>query len=104
MPGRIISPLRIRVRGTLPLLAVVNMFCVGLGNAKGAFALATARQGSCFIPILFPLAWLLGESGICSVQAVADVLSVALAIPIVLGMLKKIRRAQQAQAEEVDLC
>ena len=85
-------------------VAIVNMLCAGLGNAKGAVILSTARQGSCFIPILFPLAWLLGESGICSVQAVADVLSVALAIPIVLGMLKKIRRAQQAQAEGVDIC
>ncbi len=85
-------------------VAIVNMLCAGLGNAKGAVILSTARQGSCFIPILFPLAWLLGESGICSVQAVADVLSVALAIPIVLGMLKKIRQAQQAQAEGVDIC
>ncbi len=77
-------------------VAMVNMLCVGLGNAKGAFWLATARQGTCFIPILFPLAWAFGEYGIASVQAVADVLSMALAVPIVIQMLKKIKQAQQA--------
>ena len=82
-------------------VTIVNMLCVGLGNAKGATLLSTARQGSCFIPILFPLAWLLGEYGICSVQAVADVLSLALTIPIVIAMMNKIRLAQQAQAEGV---
>ena len=70
-------------------VAMVNMFCVGLGNAKGAFALATARQGSCFIPILFPLAWIFGEYGVGAVQAVADILTLALAIPIMGGMNKK---------------
>ena len=77
-------------------VAMVNMLCVGLGNAKGAFWLATARQGTCFIPILFPLAWAFGEYGIASVQALADVLSIALAIPIAIAMTKKIKTAQQA--------
>lgn len=74
-------------------VAVVNMFCSGLGNAKGAFILATARQGSCFIPILFVLAWLFGAYGIAVVQAVADVLTLALAIPIIRGMKRKISQA-----------
>ena len=76
-------------------VAMVNMLCVGLGNAKGAFWLATARQGTCFLPILFPLAWAFGEYGIASVQAVADILSIALAIPIAMAMTKKIKKAQQ---------
>ena len=76
-------------------VAMVNMLCVGLGNAKGAFWLATARQGTCFIPILFPLAWAFGEYGIASVQALADVVSIAIAIPIAIAMTKKIKKAQQ---------
>lgn len=76
-------------------VAVVNMLCVGLGNAKGAFLLATARQGTCFIPILYPLAFLLQEEGVAVVQALADVISLALAIPIVIGMKKKIRQARE---------
>ena len=79
-------------------VAVVNMLCAGLGDAKGALALSTARQGSCMIPILFPLAWLWGAEGIASVQGVADVLTLAIAIPIILITLKRIREAKQLQS------
>ena len=75
-------------------VAVVNMLCAGLGNAKGALALSTARQGSCMIPILYPLTWLFAAEGVASVQAIADVLSLALAIPIFISTFKKIRAAQ----------
>jgi putative MATE family efflux protein len=78
-------------------VAIVNMLCSGLGNAKGAFVLATARQGSCFIPILFPLAWLFGAYGVGAVQAAADVLTLALAIPIIRGMNRKIDAAMLSE-------
>lgn len=77
-------------------VAVVNMLCAGLGNAGGAIALSTARQGSCMLPILFPMALLWGAFGIASVQAVADVLTLILAVPIAIHMLKKIKTAQTA--------
>ena len=77
-------------------VAMNNMLCVGLGNGKGAFLLATARQGSCFIPVLYPIAFLWGAYGIASVQAVADILSLALAIPILIMMRKKISQAEKA--------
>ena len=83
---------------TLPIhawVAVVNMLCAGLGNAIGAFLLATARQGLCFIPILFPMASLWGAYGIGTVQAAADLLSLALGIPIAILMVRKIKRAKQ---------
>ena len=75
-------------------VAIVNMFCVGLGNAKGAMVLATSRQGSCFIPIVHLMALLFGAYGVASVQALADVLSMALALPIMLSMKKKLERAK----------
>ncbi len=78
-------------------VAVVNMLCAGLGNAGGAFLLATSRQGSCMLPILYPLAHFFGAYGIVSVQAIADVLSLALAIPIAVYMLRKIKTARQGQ-------
>ncbi len=76
-------------------VAMVNMLCAGLGNAKGALALSTARQGTCFIPIVYVMAWAFGAYGIASVQAVADVLTLILAVPIVRGMQKTIRKAQE---------
>lgn len=80
-------------------VATVNMLCAGLGNAKGALILASARQGTCFIPILHLMNWLLGAYGVATVQAVADLLSLALAIPILIGMRRKIRQAMEQQAQ-----
>ena len=76
-------------------VAVVNMFCSGLGRAKYATLLATARQGSCFIPILYPLARMFGAYGIASVQAVADVLTLVLAIPVIISVKKQIKAAME---------
>ena len=81
-------------------VAIVNMLCAGLGDAKGALALSTARQGTCFIPILYPMAWLLGAYGIATVQALADVLSILLAIPILRAIRKKIDLAEKTQSHE----
>lgn len=74
-------------------VAVVNMLCAGLGRAGGAVLLSTARQGTCFLPIVFPMAHLMGAAGVASVQAVADVLSIALAVPMVRRVKAMIRRA-----------
>jgi len=83
-------------------VAIVNMYCAGLGNAKGALALSTARQGTCFIPILYPLAWAFGAYGVASVQAIADVLTIFLAIPIIRGMSRKLKEAQAALMAETN--
>ena len=72
---------------------VVNMLCTGLGCATDALILSTARQGTCMLPILYPLAYLFQEYGIASVQALADVISLVLAIPICIKMMRKIRSA-----------
>ena len=75
-------------------VAIINMLCAGLGNAKGAFLLSTARQGTCLIPILYPLAFLFGASGIAWAQALADIISLVLAIPILHKTWKSIRQAE----------
>ena len=80
-------------------VAVVNMFCSGLGQAKKAFLLATARQGSCFLPILYPMAYLFGAYGVASVQAVADVLTLLLAIPVIRSVLGQVREAMKMKGE-----
>ncbi len=71
-------------------VAVVNMLCAGLGKAKGALVLSTSRQGTCFLPLVYPMAWLWGANGVASVQAVADVLTLFLAAPIMHGMKREI--------------
>ena len=78
-------------------VAIVNMLCVGLGNARGALALSTSRQGSCFLPILYPLAWLFGAWGVGAVQAAADILTMVLAVPIIRNMNRRIQTAMEQQ-------
>lgn len=53
--------------------SVVNMFYAGIGKAKYALLISTARQGYCFIPALFLLVWIVGADGIAATQALADV-------------------------------
>ena len=74
-------------------VTVVNMLCTALGNAVSAFILSTSRQGTCLVPVLFPLAHYFGAHGISAAQAVADVLSLVLAIPICVMILRKIKNA-----------
>ena len=83
-------------------VAVVNMFCSGLGRAKQAVLLSTSRQGSCFLPIVYPLAWLFGANGVASVQAVADLLTVLLAVPVIRFVLRDVRQ-HAAEAGQLDL-
>lgn len=77
-------------------VAVVNMFCAALGNAKGAVLLSTSRQGTCFLPIVYPMALLWGAAGVAAVQAVADILSMALAVPIIRKVKRQILAAQRS--------
>ncbi len=77
-------------------VTVVNMLCGGLGKAKGALILSTSRQGTCLLPILYPLAWTLGAVGIACAQAAADVLTLALAVPIMRKTQRDIDQAEKA--------
>lgn len=79
-------------------VAVVNMFCAGLGNAKQAMLLSTARQGTCFLPIVYPMAWLWGANGVAGVQAAADILSLFLALPVIRSIMKQLQASIDAQA------
>jgi len=62
--------------------------------------LASARQGTCFLPVLYPLSRIFGATGIASVQAVADALTIFLAVPISRKIFKIIAAAEQKQLEE----
>ena len=74
---------------------VVNMLCAGIGRPVSTALLGLARQGICFFPILPLMVSLFGVWGIASVQGVADVLVLALALPIALKIMKDVK-AQDA--------
>ena len=75
-------------------VAVVNMFCAGIGYGRGAVLLAAARQGTCLLPAIWPLAYFFGGCGVAAVQAVADLLSLTQAIPVLRTVRKKIAAAE----------
>lgn len=83
-------------------VAVVNMFCAGLGNAKGALVLATSRQGTCFLPIVHLMAYLWGAIGVAAVQAVADGLTMFLALPILRGMMRRVDAAEREHLHQME--
>lgn len=86
-------------------VAVVNMMCAGLGDARGALLLSTARQGTCFIPFVHLVCYLFKAVGAASIQALADVLSLALAIPVLRRTMNTVKAAeQQAEAENPKAC
>ena len=82
-------------------VAVVNMLCAGLGDAKGALLLSTSRQGTCFLPIVYPMSRLWGANGVSAVQAAADLLSLLLAVPLIRRVKRRIQTAADTQALEL---
>ena len=81
-------------------VAIVNMFCAGLGDAKGALLLSTARQGSCFVPLVPVLAALFGAYGVASAQGCADLLTLALAIPTYRRISRRVRETEERSLAE----
>ncbi|MCR4690399.1 MAG: MATE family efflux transporter [Lachnospiraceae bacterium] len=76
---------------TLPLLSVTtmtNMMLQSTGKGVKASILASARNGIFFLPAILILPHLFGLFGVQIAQAVADVLSVALAIPLAASELR----------------
>ncbi len=103
-----IGALAIRLQAiALPIhawVATTNWACAAIGYAKGAVLLAIARQGIFFLPIVWPMVHFFGATGAASVQAVADALSICLAIPMLRTVHRMIReeeaRAAAAKAKE----
>ncbi|MBQ9802048.1 MAG: MATE family efflux transporter [Clostridia bacterium] len=86
---------------TLPLMAYVvlaNMMLQTIGMVGRATLLATARQGLCFIPVVLILPHFLEMWGVLLAQPIADVIAIAVALPITIAVLRQMRTAQGRQA------
>ena len=79
---------------TMPLLAtttMVNMMLQSMGKGVKASITASARNGIFFVPMILLLPQLFGLFGVEIAQACADVLSLALAIPLGISELRKLK-------------
>lgn len=77
---------------TLPLMGAIvmsNMMLQSAGKGFKASITASARNGLFFIPMILVLPGLLGLKGVELAQPVADVLSLALSLPLAWTELKK---------------
>jgi len=80
---------------TLPLAAVItisNMALQTSGKSLAANILAATRNGIFFIPTILILPRLMGLTGVEICQAVSDVLSFALCIPLMVNYLREISK------------
>ncbi len=79
---------------TLPLGAWIimsNMMLQTIRKTGRATLLASARQGLFFIPLIFILPCFLGLKGVEMCQAMADLLSFLLALPLTYSVLKELK-------------
>lgn len=82
---------------TLPLGAWVilcNMLLQTIRKPVQAITLSSARQGLFFIPFILILPYFFGLTGVEACQAVADLCSFVLAIPLTVPILKSFRPAK----------
>lgn len=80
---------------------VSNMMLQTIRKAGRAALLASARQGLFFIPCILILPHLIGIRGVEMTQAIADILSFLLALPLTLGTLKEMKSLSQKQGLSV---
>lgn len=77
------------------LSSLINMFYAGIGDAKFAMVMNLARQGYCFYPALLIAPMLWGINGVACTQAIADILSVIVIVPLGLHALRLIRQKEE---------
>ena len=79
----------------LPLnvfVTISNMTLQTIRKSGRAVLLASARQGLFFIPLIVVLPRLFGLSGVEACQAASDLLAFVLAVPLMAGVLRELKR------------
>lgn len=79
---------------TMPLMSFVvisNMTLQTVGQAVPATIIAATRQGLTFLPAVYILPRIWGLTGLELAQPVADLLSLAITLPIMLSFLRKLK-------------
>lgn len=75
-------------------IVMCNMMLQSIGKAAKASAVAAARQGIFFIPLIWILPYSFGLLGVQMCQTWSDVLTMALAVPLGIGVLKELKQME----------
>lgn len=74
--------------------SIINMFYAGIGKARYALMMSTARQGYLFIPTALILPLIFGVMGVASAQAVTDFITLVISVPLTIKAYKIIRHPE----------
>jgi len=76
------------------VIIMTNMLLQNMGETYKASFLAIARQGIFFIPLIFILSHFLGLLGLEMAQAISDVLTFVVTVPMAVTSIKKLKKLQ----------
>lgn len=79
---------------------IINMLSAGIGDALPATLMGLSRQGIFFYPVLPVLTRLFDVYGIASVQGVADMLTMLIAVPIAIRTTKRINKILRSECPQ----
>ncbi len=82
---------------SLGVITMTNMLMQNMGRTFTASFLAVARQGLFYVPLVYLLTWLWGESGLYMTQALADLLTACVSAPILWQTMRGLGTAEGAQ-------
>lgn len=88
---------------TFPFFGIIvmgNMIMQNLGMVLKATFLSTARQGLFFIPLVLILPHFFAETGLQTVQMVADSLTAICAVPLCISVVKYLKDKENEQRKE----
>lgn len=73
-------------------IVICNMMLQSVGKGLKASIVASARQGLCFIPLIYILPYFFGLTGVEICQAVSDVFTLIISIPIGMSVIHEMQR------------
>lgn len=73
-------------------IVMCNMMLQSIGKGLKASIVASARQGLCFIPLIMILPHFFGLVGVEICQAVSDVLTLVISVPIGMSVIKEMKK------------
>lgn len=79
-------------------IVMCNMMLQSIGKGLKASIVASARQGLCFIPLIIVLPHFLGLFGVEICQAVSDVLTLFISVPIGMSVMKEMQKQNVEKA------
>ena len=79
---------------------VIGSLFQALGRAINSTILNLSRQVICLIPCVIILSYFFGEMGLASAQAVADCVSMLIALPLLLRLLREFKTYIQTEEQE----